>query len=52
MYMAEPKNTVTQQKAKLKSKKIIKTDHADLPYSVLMSTVFRVQMNKVKAQEL
>ena len=37
MYMAEHKNTVTQEKAKLKSKKIIKTDHADLPYSVLMS---------------
>ena len=26
MYMAEHKNTVTQQKAKLKDKKIIKTD--------------------------
>ena len=52
MYVAEPKNTVTQQKAKLKCKKIIKTDHANLPYSVLMSTVLRVQMNKVKAQEL
>ena len=36
MYVAEPKNTVTQQKAKLKCKKIIKTDHANLPYSALM----------------
>ena len=32
--MAEHKNTVSQQKAKLKGKKIIKTDNADLPYSV------------------